>query len=602
MSLVQQTDRSYSHLAVKVPVLTRDQRLTCEDLKEAADLWSVSEGELATMALMGGNIDVVEAWLLQNPLHRLKNLTHSFSYETSQYRDQLIQEKRGKRSAPISPLMAVSSLSWYGEGVEASFQRWIDFFDQHPEYQTGLDESFHDGQTPLMIAHPLLINALLRWGANPHVQSQTHHVYASWVRKTHEDPDGPYNVAKDYKKLTDMVFPDFNPQSISHILFKELMGLPISKFGHRLFPDVLQGWIDQGLRIECPVDALQQVHPLALSIEWGKPEITQFLYNQGQINALWKDPETGKTLFHIGFEGSKVIRMNALKGIPINDLEPYINTQDKAGNTPLHAATAALNLDWVQLLLRRGALPNVLNKRKKHPLDMIRKTNDKAHQKLHLLWEAFDRYSGTVKVQGEPLPEAMFFKACASFSTETFAMILEKYPDFNLEIKNLHGRTPLHHVVSSLPHYWDEETRVKNKNKQLNALQYLVGKGAQINTQDNNRDTPLHEATKNYLEYLVTFLLDQGANPFIVNEQQIHPADMVNYDDNEGLSDIEIENVWTMMKAYEQSGVNLFKENLKGELPFRMHRQIPKINALLEQSQLKKSTRSVLPIGASKRL
>ncbi|CAK4372692.1 unnamed protein product, partial [Aphanomyces euteiches] len=50
-----------------------------------------------------------------------------------------------------------------------------------------------------------------------------------------------------------------------------------------------------------------------------------------------------------------------------------------------------------------------------------------------------------------------------------------------------------------------------SSNGHMNIVKYLIGKGASVNSRDNNGQTPLHLASKNGFLDVINYLLDNDA-------------------------------------------------------------------------------------------
>ena len=560
-----------------------------EKLKQCAIGYKIEEGELATHLLMVGKVDLVERWLEGG--EKLLPLTHALNYYFSQFNSSLITDHKGKIGSPVPVLPAVMSRTFYNLANKqeyALFESLVEFFDRHPEYQTDLHHLYPEQQFPLMIAHPVAAKALVRWGADPHFHTPIHHAYASWLYQLSFNK----NHAGIYQELLNEVYPSFNPQPISHLVFARLHGYIEQDKEQLIFPESFQYLLDRGLKIHCPIDAPEVVQPLAVAIKFGEKHLVEWLYNQkdANVDVRWVDPATKRSLFHVAFEEGKKSKMDALKVLPMRELEPLVDHADINKNTPLHVAAATLDLEWCKKLLMHSTNRNALNKNKKHPLDMIRRTGAKAQKNLHLVWELFDNFDATQKIKGEPLLASMVFKASAAFSVETLKDLLQKNPDFDLEMKTLHGETPLFKCVSGLPIFFDKKKRDARMQQQLETTEFLIEKGACVDAQNNFLETPLHRAVHDRRVDVVELLLKSGANPHMVSLNNQPPAHMLNHEDVEGFDEKEIQEVLKIMKLLHDSGVDLFQKNNDDQYPFAAFRAIPVIESFLQSVELQNTT------------
>ena len=146
--------------------------------------------------------------------------------------------------------------------------------------------------------------------------------------------------------------------------------------------------------------------------------------------------------------------------------------RDYKNNTALHFAD---DEDTIKFLLSKG-------------LDPIAK-NDNGDTPLH---------HSSVRIWDGP-------ELCFLAHNNRFKMLIDKYDDVNL--KNEQGDTILHNLLNFAD-------GVDNEYIYLNEILTLLDKGANINAENNCKETPLHMAFKDYppIKSVVKFLVNKGAH------------------------------------------------------------------------------------------
>lgn len=196
--------------------------------------------------------------------------------------------------------------------------------------------------------------------------------------------------------------------------------------------------------------------PLHCAVWSGKTRIVEWLLEQGaNIHALDVD---GYGLFSIlaltqSNRCVKIAEKLLAAGVPLNIHERY-------GITPLHIATSRANYELVEFFLSRGA-----------------------------------QLDADSEISGTPV-----HVAAANGNIVLLEMFTAQNENY-LHITNRCGRTPLHRAAN---------------NGRMEAVEYLVNKGADVNARDNNGETPLLASRTGDV---IKFLLSRGADICAVDER-----------------------------------------------------------------------------------
>lgn len=173
----------------------------------------------------------------------------------------------------------------------------------------------------------------------------------------------------------------------------------------------------------------------------------------------------------------------------ILDLGANINDKDKFGRIPLVFAARGGDWEIIQLLVNLGSLKNL---QKRDLLNLIRLVDGYEHQKAYrLLLDAIieQRYP-------DCLPEALH-EAVRKGCNELVVKLLDKGADVDMICS---GRTALQVAVSS---------------NNLNLVELLLARGANIQELDNMRRNVLHLAVANRNVDIICVLLKNGAKDLI---------------------------------------------------------------------------------------
>lgn len=207
-----------------------------------------------------------------------------------------------------------------------------------------------------------------------------------------------------------------------------------------------------------------------------------------------------------------------------------INIQDEYGNTPLQYACDGNHVDCVRLLLENHANITLPDCNGNIPLHNARRSvecaqllinagspidikNRLGNTPLHLACNAGNAYVvkllihhgadiNSVSIEGNtPLATA-----CFRDYHECVQLLINHGAD--MSIKNNEGMSLLHHAMNA-----------------PNTMKLLLDAGCNVNEKDLNGDTPLHLSCANGNFDCVKLLIEYGADPFVLNNENRYPVD-----------------------------------------------------------------------------
>uniref|UniRef100_A0ABD2XQV5 Uncharacterized protein n=1 Tax=Trichogramma kaykai TaxID=54128 RepID=A0ABD2XQV5_9HYME len=189
-----------------------------------------------------------------------------------------------------------------------------------------------------------------------------------------------------------------------------------------------------------------------------------------------------------------------------------INAQDEWGQTPLFLALARHHSrEVVELLLRRGANPHLVNENGLSSVDMIctKWRDDELVDMFQIIDEKYQLGPIDAQDKGVNTPLHVAVTKDLNMLAE---FLLRKGGNPNLP--NAEGRTVLHLTCSRL-----NEGGAAELLKICDDVQRTV----HIDARDHAGDTPLHLALNNGLMDTVELLVRRGANPTLANEDGLTP-------------------------------------------------------------------------------
>ena len=287
------------------------------------------------------------------------------------------------------------------------------------------------------------------------------------------------------------------------------------------------------------------------------------------------------------------------------------------GDTPLMIASRRGNTEIATLLLERGANPNILkldtSNSNNTALIMAAMKNRAPMVELLLEYNADPNLRNTPQNHTGSLHDIYFGSTALHWASmeenyDIIKLLLEHGADPN--IMNIRFKTPLYISVKNgnfnavkimLEHNGDVNeiydggetllyitaSRYEDKN---DIAELLIEHGVDINAQNINGFTALHRAILRYNIDLVRILLENGADPYIINsanENSLEYAeDLKRLDQNQGLNYDDIDVIIAIIKTY-MSAINIQKT-------FRGKQTRNKLKTELAKKQL---VQAKLPFG-----
>ncbi|XP_076240661.1 uncharacterized protein LOC143183117 isoform X2 [Calliopsis andreniformis] len=179
-----------------------------------------------------------------------------------------------------------------------------------------------------------------------------------------------------------------------------------------------------------------------------------------------------------------------------------IEARDKFGMRPLHMAAWHGHRDAVKMLINTGASVSAVNKKQYTLLMCAARGNNVGV--VEYLAEAVESLNG----DATDCTGASALHHAASAGHPSVITALCNIPKIQLNAIDKKGQTPVHYACA------DEH---------LEAVEVLIGLGANIDTQDNEGNSPLHLVTKMRNTVIAQLLLRAGANTEVTDHMGFTP-------------------------------------------------------------------------------
>jgi ankyrin repeat protein len=213
-----------------------------------------------------------------------------------------------------------------------------------------------------------------------------------------------------------------------------------------------------------------------------------------------------------------------------------MNRRDSRNQTPLHVAMGGDSFKLARILIEHGANAQAKDNYGMTPLHLLSASQIRDSDALDLVWLLLKR-GAEVNSQGENKQTPLHLAIKGGWF-QLARILLDHGADLNAA--DIHGTTPLHLLSASRIHDGDAldhgadlnatdihgttplhllSTSRIHDGDALDLVWLLLKRGAGVNSQDKNKQTPFHLAIKGDWFQLARILLDNGAD---LNATEIH--------------------------------------------------------------------------------
>ena len=209
--------------------------------------------------------------------------------------------------------------------------------------------------------------------------------------------------------------------------------------------------------------------------------IRTYSINIPNVAALWKV-----------VQASDAVLLRQFHEAAVDHWDELVNEQADHGETVLHSAVTANNLDQVVFLLSHGADINALDKQDQTPL--LRAVRNKRINILELMLQWDNKRVNTRTLHDG---ETILHEAVKSRNNTCIELLLEADPQL-VNLTDYAGQTPLHYCA---------------KKALVEQAELLIQKGADVDAKDDNGRTPTRLALKDNPKHqaMYSLLCEYGA-------------------------------------------------------------------------------------------
>ncbi|XP_054009372.1 ankyrin repeat and death domain-containing protein 1A-like isoform X1 [Hylaeus anthracinus] len=219
-----------------------------------------------------------------------------------------------------------------------------------------------------------------------------------------------------------------------------------------------------------------------------------------------------------------------------------IEARDKFGMRPLHMAAWYGHRDAVKMLINAGANVSAVNK-KQYTLLMCAARGSNVGV-VEYLAEAVESLNG----DATDCTGATALHHAASAGHPTVITALSSIPRLELNVTDKKGQTPIHCACAE---------------EHLEAVEILIGLGANVDAQDNEGNTPLHVATRTRHTAIAQLLLKAEANTELTDQMGFTPLHVAASQGCKGILDSMIQHGAALNKQckYGNTALHLACQN-----------------------------------------
>ena len=196
---------------------------------------------------------------------------------------------------------------------------------------------------------------------------------------------------------------------------------------------------------------------------------------------------------------------------------------DMGENTPLHVATIFGHSELVKLLLHYGADPY---KKGQHGAIPIHIAAKEGHKELLKLYSSKQMNPNIKMPCYDGREKAPLHVAAEGGHYECIAILIEEI-GADINVQDSEGETPL--TCCCLNEY--DPMGMKSKDDYTECVRTLLKHGADINQQNGRGESPLHLAARNEFHKIVDVLIQAGADPLLMDNNNDKPIDLVSPED-----------------------------------------------------------------------
>ncbi|XP_014228601.1 ankyrin-1-like [Trichogramma pretiosum] len=270
--------------------------------------------------------------------------------------------------------------------------------------------------------------------------------------------------------------------------------------------DVVEKFLERGQDPNCraPLGGDSPLHLIFLKSDYRLEETIKLLLRRGaNPNAV---NEEGMTLLHnICINNDNVCWAIMLFKFSEKKYHPVrVKARDRSGKTPLHLALKNRNRMLVELLLKRGANPNVADKEGLTPLHIACNGNLDDQELVKMLFKFSNIKYHPLHINAQDnLGHTALHYALISQNKSLVKLLLKEGSDPNLATKE--GSTSLHIIFNDRRHHTEfAKILFELSNEKYHPLQ--------VNARDKWGRTPLQLAVAHLLLNEIDVLLDHGTD------------------------------------------------------------------------------------------
>ncbi|KAL7302846.1 hypothetical protein TKK_0004078 [Trichogramma kaykai] len=308
--------------------------------------------------------------------------------------------------------------------------------------------------------------------------------------------------------------------------------------------------------------------PLHLAVESGNVMTSEILLERGaDANSV---NEEGSTPLHIicrKIQADHLLEKFFTTNARLGNLV-QINARDKGQNTPLHLAILHSKKKASEMLLSRGADPNLADKdgctalhlylSKIHQLETFRTNNS-----IKIFFEICDSVKKTVKIDARDNEDRTPLYAALEYKNSKAVELLLKR-GANPDLANKNGSTPLHLIC--------QRNKTTEYLVEFMRILHTIGKSVNIHARDKTGRTPLSVALLNGNTKMAEWLLKTGADPNLADNTGWTPLHIICARCNRFLK--------TFLKIYEgrEPPLDFNAKTIEGRTPLELLREYMPIN------------------------